>query len=160
VTKPVLYYYFKDKEDLLAEIITEGHLRFLELIERYVKPERDFESKLEGLYKVYESYAETYPYLIRVQANIRFSPLPEKIKALSDKKSKELMKSVYTVFEKGKEENFFNENSEPELLAYSLIAPLSVIIVETVLLKNNTKPLKDHLKKYFEFWKSQFLNRE
>ncbi len=160
VTKPVLYYYFKDKEDVLAELIKEGHQRFRDLIDKYIKPESSFEESLNGLFKVYENYAEVYPYLIRVRAHVQFSPLPEKIKTLSDKKSKELLELIVSVFTKGKEEKFFNKDVGLEMLAYSLIAPFSVMIAQTVLFKNNTKPLKDNLKKYFEFWKSQFFKRE
>jgi hypothetical protein len=95
-----------------------------------------------------------------VRAHVQFSPLPQKIKSLNEKESKELIRLISSVFEKGKEENFFDKNTELEMLLYSLIAPLGVIIAQSVLFRNNTKPLKDHLKKYFQFWKSQFFNRE
>jgi AcrR family transcriptional regulator len=158
VTKPVLYYYFKDKEDLLAELIKEEHRRFKELIEKYINPESSLEENLNGLYKVYESYAETYPYLIRVRVHVQLSPVPQKIKMLSDKQSKESLKLITSVFTKWKNE-FFGSNVEMDMLVYSLVAPLGVIIAQTVLFKNNTKPLKANLKKYFNFWKSHFLKK-
>jgi len=159
VTKPVLYYYFKDKEDVLAELIKEGHLRFKELIDKYIKADSSFEENLVGLYNVYVSYTNAYPYLIRISAHVQLSPLPEKIKSLSSKKTKEIMELINSIFTKGIKEKYFNKDIDPEMLAYSLTAPWGVFIAQGVLF-NNIKPLKDNLKKYFDFWKSQFLTKK
>jgi AcrR family transcriptional regulator len=160
VTKPVLYYYFKDKEDLLAALIEEGHQRFKELFDKYINTKSPFQENLDGLYKVYERYAENYPYLIRVRAYVQLSPLPKRIKRLSDIKSKEVLELITSVFAKGKKDKFFSKDIELEMLVYILVAPLGVIIAQTVLLEDNTSPLKNNLKKYFYFWKSQFLKKE
>lgn len=159
VTKPVLYYYFKDKEDVLSELIKEGNLRFKELLDINVKPEKSLEKKLHGLFKAYLKYTEIYPHLIRISIIVQLSPLPEKIKSLSTKKSNEIIEYVSALFVQGKKEKLFPEDADLEMLTYSLMAPFGVIIAQSVLFKNNVKPLKDNLKKYFEFWKSHFLSK-
>lgn len=160
VTKPVLYYYFKDKEDLLAELLSEGHKRFIELMNTSINPSAGFEENLDALYNVYLNYTETYPYLIRVSVHVQFSPLPEKIKSFYAKKSKEIMELFNEIFSKGIKEGYFKKDIELEMLVYSLVSPLGALIAQSVILKHNVKPLKDSLKRYFDFWKSQFLKKE
>ncbi|MFO7446428.1 MAG: TetR/AcrR family transcriptional regulator [Ignavibacteriaceae bacterium] len=159
VTKPVLYYYFKDKEDVLSELLNEGHKRFKELFDKHIKPDYSFEESLDGLLTVYKSYAESYPHLIKVNTYVQLSPLPQKIKSISKKKSKEVLEKINSVFSKGIIEKYFDKNVEQEMLVYSFIAPIGVLIAQNIIIKNSTKPLKDNLKKYFKFWKSQFIKK-
>jgi len=160
VTKPVLYYYFKDKEDVLAELINESSVRFKELIDKHIKPDSPFEEKLEGLFNVYVSFAKKYPYLIRISVFAQLLPLPEKIKSLTSKRTDESREIITAIFEEGREKNYFKKDIDIEMLVYSLIAPFGIFIAQTILFGNNVQPLKVNLKKYFEFWKSQFLNKE
>lgn len=160
VTKPVLYYYFKDKEAVLSELINEGHRRIIDLINHYVKPDASFIENLDGIYRVYLNYNDKYPYLIKVSTHVQLTPLPDNIKKLSRKKSDEVIELIKSVFTKGIKEKYLNKNIEVEMLIYSLIAPLGVLIAQTILFNTDVKPLKVNLKKYFEFWKSQFLRKE
>jgi len=159
VTKPVLYYYFKDKEDVLAELINEGFIQMKELYAQYIDPGASFEANLNGLLKVYQNYADSYPYLIRISVHVQIAPLPEKIKLLSKRRSEELISMITSIFAKGIKEKYFPIDIELGMLVYSLTAPFGILIAESILLKQNTKPLKDNLKKYFDFWKTQFLKK-
>ena len=159
VTKPVLYYYFKDKEDVLAQLLIEGHSRFRELFYKYIHPGLSFEKKLNGLYRIYVIYARTFPYLIKISAHVQFSPLPKKIKTLNNHKGKEIQELIKSIFIEGIKKKYFRKDVGSEMLAYSLIAPFGAFIAESILLKNDIRPLKENLKKYFDFWKSQFLKR-
>ncbi|MBN1639285.1 MAG: TetR/AcrR family transcriptional regulator [Ignavibacteriales bacterium] len=160
VTKPVLYYYFKDKEDVLAELIKEGHSRFRELINKNVIPKYSFEEKIDGLCNVYVNYVENYLYLIRISAHVQISTLPNRIKKLSLEKSTEIMEILKSIFTKGLEEKYFDKGADLEMLVYSLLAPVAIYIAQSVLFKNDVKPLKTNLKKYFKFWKTQFLTKK
>ena len=66
VTKPVLYYYFKDKDDLLLKLLLEVHSRLQKLFNQYIKTEESFEKNLDGLYKAYLNFALDYPFLIKL----------------------------------------------------------------------------------------------
>lgn len=159
VTKPVLYYYFKDKEDVLAELIREGYSRFKELTDKYITPSDSFEENLEGLFKVYVNYADAYPYLIKISTHVQLSPIPDRIKSLSAKLAEDVMKKIYSFFSKGIQEKYLSKDVELEMLVHSFIAPFGVFIAQSVILKSNKRTLKVNLKKYFEFWKSQFLKK-
>jgi AcrR family transcriptional regulator len=160
VTKPVLYYYFKDKEDVLVEIIKESHTRFVELMEKYIHPEESFEENLEGLYKVYISYVKAYPSFIKISTHVQLSPLPEKIKKMTLRKKKELVQFIITIFEKGIKEKYFKPSDDSMMLIHSLLAPMGMFIAQSMLFKDNKNLLKDNLEKYFEFWKTHFLKKE
>lgn len=159
VTKPVLYYYFKDKEDVLAELIKEGYTRFKELTDKFINPDASFEENLDGLLKVYIHYSDTYPYLIKISTHVQLSPVPNKIKSLSAKLAEDAIKKIYSIFSKGIKEKYLNKDVELEMLVHSFIAPFGVFIAQSVILKNNKRTLKVNLKKYFDFWKSQFLKK-
>lgn len=160
VTKPVLYYYFNDKENLLANLIEEGQIRFKELFDKNIDPDSNFIDSINGLFNIYVDYTETYPYLIKISVHVQLSPLPEKIKILSRKKAMEVSELITSIFKKGIEEKYFDEKVEIEMLVNSLLAPLGMFIAQSVLFKENTAPLKDTLKKYFDFWNSHFLKKE
>jgi AcrR family transcriptional regulator len=156
VTKPVLYYYFKDKEDLLESLVTEVHERSARLFEEQLKPEASFEESLDGLLKIYIIFANDYPYLIRLSAMVEFSPLPQRIKTFSREKSDEQWKFILKTFDKAKKEGACGKEVNNEMLALSLLAPVGIIVARNVLLKDNRISLNKVLRKYFEFWKDQF----
>ncbi len=160
VTKPVLYYYFKDKEDLLAQIVTEVNFRFRELLEKYTDPEFSFEKNLDGIFNVYKSFAAQYPYLIKLTTYIQFSPLPQNIKNLSFQQSEDFFKYIISIFTKSNKEIPSIKKSEIEMLILSMIAPVGMLIGRHILLKNDDEDLEKNLKKYFKFWKNQILKNE
>jgi AcrR family transcriptional regulator len=158
VSKPVLYYYFKDKEDLLESLVVEVHDRIDQLFQEHVRSDLSFEKNLDGLYKVYLRFAEDYPYLIRLSTLVQFSPLPKKIKVMSRERTNEFMKNLVSVFQNAKKEGKFSKDVNIEMLTISLIAPLGTIVAQSVLFNDIKTPLHLGLKKYFDFWKSQFFN--
>jgi AcrR family transcriptional regulator len=157
VTKPVLYYYFKDKDDLLEALVIEVHTRTRELFNKYMSRDASFEENLDGLYKVYIHFAEDYPYLIRLSTLVQFSPLPKQIKTISMEKSEDQLKFIMSIFIHAKKNGIFSKDVNVEMLALSLIAPLGILVAKNVLFNKSSEPLQKSLKKYFSFWKDQFL---
>jgi AcrR family transcriptional regulator len=157
VTKPVLYYYFKDKEDLLESLLNEIDEIRNKLFEEHLSLENSLEENLDGLYKVYIRFAEDYPYLIRMATLIQFSPLPEKIKIISKERSLEQFKRLMSFFKQARQKELLNKEIDIDMLVLSLIAPLGVLVAQNIIFKDAKSPLNKNLKRYFEFWKKQFL---
>ncbi len=157
VSKPVLYYYFKDKDDLLLSLLVEVHSRLQQLFDSNIKPEESFEKNLDGLYQAYSTFALEYPYLIKLSTLIFFSPLPEKIKMIRIEKSNELKESIKTVFQKGSKEGILKNEQEGEMMALSLLGPIGVLLTTSVFLNDLGKPVTEALQEYFNFWKKKFL---
>lgn len=160
VTKPVLYYYFKDKEEVLAELIREGNRRFHNLIDQKIRPEDSFEKQLEGLFVVYIQYAEENFSHIAIAINVELSPLPEKIKSLSREKTLEVTERILPVFMQGRNEGIFSEKDDLLMLAASFTSPLSFFILQCVLHHDPMTRMREDLNRYFTFWKSRFLNKK
>lgn len=160
VTKPVLYYYFKDKEDVLAELIREGNRRFHDLINKNIRPEDSFEKQLEGLFFVYIRYAEENFSHIAIAINVELTPLPENIKSLSREKTLEVTERILPVFRKGRDEGIFRADDDLTMLAFSFTSPLSFFILQCVLHHDPMTRMKEDLNRYFTFWKSRFLHQK
>jgi len=159
VSKPVLYYYFKDKEDLLYKLVNEMHSKQKELFDEYLKQEKSFEGKLKGLYNMYLKFLTDYPYLIRLSTLVHFSPLPSKIKKMSMEKSQNTLKNIISIFDRGKKEGFINKDVDIEIIALSFLGPVGVLLTKSVLTEAKSSPLEKDLKKFFDFWTKQFLNK-
>jgi AcrR family transcriptional regulator len=157
VTKPVLYYYFKDKEDLLESLLSETDEIKNKLFEEHLSMENTFEENLDGLYKVYVLFAEEYPYLIRLSTLIQFSPLPQKIKIISKKRSEEQYKRIISLFQHAKKEEAIDKSTSLDMLVLSLIAPLGILVAQNIIFGDSQAPLHKSLKKYFDFWKEHFI---
>ncbi|MCC6549722.1 MAG: TetR/AcrR family transcriptional regulator [Ignavibacteriaceae bacterium] len=160
VTKPVLYYYFKDKEDVLAELIREGNRRFHDLIDKNIRPDDPFEKQLEGLFFVYIQYAEENFSHIAIAINVELSPLPEKIKSLSREKTLEVTERILPVFSQGRKEGLFGPDDDLTMLASSFTSPLSFFILQCVLHHDPITRMREDLNRYYTFWKTHFLNKK
>jgi AcrR family transcriptional regulator len=160
VTKPVLYYYFKDKEDLLEALVKEVQVRTQELFDKYLNIDAPFEENLEGIYLVYVHFAEEYPYLIKLNTLVQFSPLPQRIKTMANQRSDEQLKFINSIFNQARKKGVFRKGVNIEMLALSLIAPLGILLAQNVLFNKSTEPLQISLRKYFNFWKEQFLKND
>ncbi|MCK6615772.1 MAG: TetR/AcrR family transcriptional regulator [Ignavibacteriaceae bacterium] len=160
VTKPVLYYYFKDKEDVLAELIQEGNRRFHHLIDKHILPDSPFIKQLEGLFEVYIRYTEENFSHIAIAINVELSPLPERIKTLSREKTIEVTERILPVFQQGVKEGVFSPSDDLKMLAVSFTSPLSVFILQSVLHHDPIARMKGDLTGYFQFWKKRFLREK
>ncbi|QOJ28429.1 MAG: TetR/AcrR family transcriptional regulator [Ignavibacteriales bacterium] len=160
VTKPVLYYYFKDKEDVLAELIQEGNRRFHHLIDKHILPDSPFIKQLEGLFEVYIRYTEENFSHIAIAINVELSPLPERIKTLSREKTIEVTERILPVFQQGVKEGVFSPSDDLKMLAVSFTSPLSVFILQSVLHHDPIARMKEDLTGYFQFWKKRFLREK
>jgi AcrR family transcriptional regulator len=80
VTKPVLYYYFKNKEDLFQSILrdTLGEFR-RNLVEACNRQNGDLRKQLDEITEVYVNAAKSNPDLVRFINSIAFSGLYEKL---------------------------------------------------------------------------------
>ncbi|MBV6511131.1 MAG: HTH-type transcriptional regulator BetI [Ignavibacteriaceae bacterium] len=160
VTKPVFYYYFKDKEDVLAELIQEGNRRFHHLIDKHILPDSPFIKQLEGLFEVYIRYTEENFSHIAIAINVELSPLPERIKTLSREKTIEVTERILPVFQQGVKEGVFSPSDDLKMLAVSFTSPLSVFILQSVLHHDPIARMKEDLTGYFQFWKKRFLREK
>lgn len=157
VTKPVLYYYFRDKEDLLAEMVKEIHRRFEVIILGHISEDQKFQQNLEGFFKGCLEIADYNEPIMNLSGTMQFASLPDGIRELHDQIHKKQMKFLRKIFERGKKEGTIPHNVDLEMMLLSLLGPVGILIMQSIYMKNDPQ-LKKKLKKYFSFWKENFLN--
>ncbi|MEI7528390.1 MAG: TolC family protein [Elusimicrobiota bacterium] len=74
ITKPVLYYYFKSKEDLVRAAFMEGTKHFQELHMEITKPGLSLEDKLERIFANHLDFIKRYPDMPKCALKIMASP--------------------------------------------------------------------------------------
>ncbi len=80
VGKPTLYYYFKDKETLLEELIDYAALLGQNLFQEFLSPGDDYLTRFRGIIRLNQAYVKRYPYFIRFITMLNLSALPERIR--------------------------------------------------------------------------------
>lgn len=72
VTKPVLYYYFKSKDDLYIYLINDAYKFFFKEIRAVLNTKKAFTPKLKELVHLYVSCQEEYDETVRIIYNAAF----------------------------------------------------------------------------------------
>ncbi len=74
ITKPVLYYYFKDKDELIKASFIEGTKHFRELQAEISKPGLTLEQKLSKIFSNHVDFIKRYPNMPKCALKIMASP--------------------------------------------------------------------------------------
>lgn len=74
ITKPVLYYYFKDKDELIKASFIEGTKHFRELQAEISKPGLTLEQKLTKIFSNHVEFIKRYPNMPKCALKIMASP--------------------------------------------------------------------------------------
>lgn len=74
ITKPVLYYYFKDKDELIKATFLEGTKHFQELHDCISKPGLTLEQRLEKIFSNHMDFIRRYPDMPKCAMKIMASP--------------------------------------------------------------------------------------
>ncbi len=157
VTKPVLYYYFQDKENLLLAMMKETRTIVENLIEEYIKPDMTFEMQLEGVIKFYVHFLTNYPHLMKFSTFVQFMAVPEKVKEYKYKAAKKDWEKLESLFSAAQKDGTLKKDFDPKLLTQNFIGSIIVILSEYLMNHINQKKYKENLNSFLSFWKSSFL---
>lgn len=114
VTKPVLYYYFKNKEDLYLKLLNEVYSHFFRELEPILTGNGDFITKLKHLAKFYLNTTNEFTDVVRMIYDGLFIPKrnPPPADILWDNEARHL-ELIKKFFEEGMKTNIIrNENVE------------------------------------------------
>ena len=122
VSKPVLYYYFRNKEDLFRQIIENTLFPFREnLFKICTEAKSNFRSALKSIIDLYIQSARLYPERVRFIHTIAFSALYDNIYDFMGFWKKNL-ECVITLFQKGLRGKYFRKDISAEVLARNFFA--------------------------------------
>ncbi|MDA8131190.1 MAG: TolC family protein [Elusimicrobia bacterium] len=74
ITKPVLYYYFKNKEELIRATFEEGTKHFQEMTQEITRPGLTLEKRLEMVFSNHMAFMRRYPDMPKCALKIMTSP--------------------------------------------------------------------------------------
>jgi len=83
ITKPVLYYYFKDKDELIKATFLEGTKHFQELQACISKPGLTLEQRLEKIFSNHMDFIRRYPDMPKCAMKIMASPSDSVLSAMA-----------------------------------------------------------------------------
>jgi AcrR family transcriptional regulator len=157
VTKPVLYYYYGDKENLLFEMMKETR----ELVERssrkYIDREAKFEEQLEGIIRFYTDFVEEYPHLLKFLAFVQFTAVPDKVRRYKCENAKNDWAYVNKLFQEAQMKGNLNPNLDIKIAVRSFIGSLISILSDYLMENIKKEEFNSELYSVLAFWKSQFI---
>ncbi|MEW6238888.1 MAG: TetR/AcrR family transcriptional regulator [Candidatus Omnitrophota bacterium] len=132
VTKPVLYYYFKNKEDLYIWLIRDAYDFLLKHLKEIIDGEGDFHQKLKKLHQAYLDISSQYEDTTRLLFSAAFAPR-RSAPAIDIMELERVHIDILKVFfEKGIESGAI-QNISPEEAVYHFFGSLNVYIMYRLL---------------------------
>lgn len=102
ITKPVLYYYFQNKDELIKAAFMEGTKHFRELEAKISRPGLTLEQKLETIFANHLDFIKRYPDMPKCALKIMASPSGGVLSSLSLELKRNNRAAVRAILEKEK----------------------------------------------------------
>lgn len=157
VTKPVLYYYFKDKETLLMELVKETHRIGEELKYKHVFKEGSFTSNLKNIIKIYVEFIDKYPHLIKFSAFVQFMNVPDTVKQYKTNLAAEGFKELKTFMRTAQKKGIVDPDADPEILMRMLLGSIVILLTQYVILDSDIKKFEKKGRELIDFWIEKFV---
>lgn len=157
VTKPVLYYYYKDKENLLCEMMKETRQIIERFIEQSIRPDMSFVDQLEGTIKFYIWFLKEYPHLMKFLTFIQFMAAPDKVREFKYNKAKEDWGKIYVLFKNAQANGELSDAVDHKILAQNYLGGIIIILSNFMMGHISNNDYEGELYNYLEFWKQQFV---
>ncbi len=158
VQKPTLYYYFKDKETLLLEMLKYTDQLVDSLFEQFIGSKTRFEDKLRGLIWGRKYFAETYPQFIRFHALMHWFTIPDRVKKLALQHFALLFEKVQTILKQGQEEGVVREDEDLTILAQTLMSMLNHLTARYFIFQEQEAFSEQNLERLWRFWQNHFFS--
>jgi len=157
VTKPVLYYYFVDKESLLEELIHETYFHVNELKTKYFSEDNTLDQTLRNIINLYLDFTHNFPHLLRFSVVVQSTNVPPKIRELKLARYKSELLEFIKILDAAQNNGLLNKKYDTKLLAQNFLGTIIMMIAECIIFEDRQSELSDSLNKFVEFWIEQFL---
>lgn len=157
VQKPTLYYYFKDKETLLLEMITFAKEVGEDIFKEKIGAEEDFLDKMKGILYGRKIFIEKYPQFFRFHAMIHLFAIPERVKRELLNYVQELTVKFMKILEEGQKQGYLRPDEDLEFLLMALNGSLNQITIRKIVFGDQNAMNDENLDRLFQFWKSHFF---
>jgi len=129
VGKPTLYYYFKDKETLLAELLRFSFTVSRGLLEKLLEPSASFRDRFRNLIRFREQFAQKYPHFMRFFISMNIFALPEMVRTEMLDYMKWAHRELEKMFVAAQKNGEINPQLNPKILNYAVIGTMNQILI-------------------------------
>jgi len=129
ITKPVLYYYFKNKDELIKAAFMEGTKHFHDLLAEISNPCLTLEQKLTTIFSQQLEFIKRYPDMPKCALKIMASPSTSVINSMSQKLKLSSRKSLKKIVGDGAEKEGV-ARSDADLVVHMVSAILGYFMIE------------------------------
>lgn len=157
VTKPVLYYYYGDKENLLFEMIRNTRELVQQKVDKYIVPGAKFTDQLKGIVRFYIDFIKEYPYLLKFLAFIQVMAIPDKVKNYKYETAKKDWQQIIILFSDAQKNGELQGDIDIKIAAKNFIGSIIVILTDYLMEHITYDEFCSELYEFLEFWKKQFV---
>lgn len=158
VQKPTLYYYFKDKETLILEMVRYAQDVMQQLKQQFLDPYDDFLDKIRGLLFGRKYFVEQHPHFFRFYAMIHLFSMPEKVKDLTLFGMLAFLNELRTILMEGQQQGYIAENEDLEILMHTLLGTMNQISIRYFVFNDEQAFSNENLERIFNFWKKHLFS--
>ncbi len=157
IRKPTLYYYFKDKETLLLEMINFSKQIGDQIYEEQVEKPKNFLDKIRGLIFGRKIFIEKYPQFFRFHAMIHLFAIPEKVKQEMIQYVLSLMLRFRGLLKIGQEQGYIAADEDLDLLMMTLTSSLNHLTIRKFVFHDDSALTDENLERMYQFWLKHFF---
>ena len=158
VGKPTLYYYFRDKETLLEELLKYAFDLARNLGTELLENESGFPGRLQGLIKLRQSFSRQFPHFIRFFVNVNIFSLPAQVEQLVVEHLNWTNKVTIELIEQGKREGHLRSDTDARLMAYTILGTLNHLTFRHLYQANEEIISDKDASDLYNFWKTNLFN--
>ncbi|WP_456443810.1 TetR/AcrR family transcriptional regulator [Caldithrix abyssi] len=159
VQKPTLYYYFKDKETLILEMIRFTQQIVQTVRKDYVDCKKDFLEKIRGLLYGRKYFVETYPHFFRFYAMLHLFSTTERVRMEMLTLMLPLLDEFTSILKQGQEQGYIAPDEDLEMLMQTILGTLNGLSMRKFVFQEEDAFSDENLQRVFDFWqKHLFLN--
>ena len=160
VTKPVLYYYFKDKETLLEELMKETYVKVDELVLKHINESDPIEILLRNIVKLYVEFLTVYPTLTKFSAFIQSTNVPNRILEMKLNRYKSEKGKLIKIIKTNQKQGIISKEYNPETLTINFIGTIIMYLGEFLIFNLSVKEVNKKLNNFVEFWINTFIIKD
>ncbi len=157
IQKPTLYYYFKDKETLLKEMIRFSKKIGDQIYAEYVEKPKDFLEKIHGLIFGRRIFIQQYPQFFRFHAMIHLFAIPENVKVEMIRYVLDLMQRFRSILQIGQQQGYVATDEDLDVLMMTMTSSLNHLTIRKFVFHDDSALTDENLERLYRFWLKHFF---
>ncbi len=152
VGKPTLYYYFKDKETLLTELLRFSFTISRDLLHKLLAQAVSFRERFRCLVTFREQFAQKYPHFMRFFISMNVFALPEAVHGEMSEYMKWAKQELEKMFSAAQKKGEINPKLNPKILNYAVIGSMNQVLMWNLLTDRKQLMSSRDSRLLLQFW--------